>query len=431
MIIDRTTLADLEVFVSQDGKAGVFDLIARTSTNIGRAALRRRLETPFTDVDSIRRTQRVVAFLRDHPNTVRIDDSLVTRVARYLRSNIDIGRESSLREHLIHAWMRLRYRDLLLEIGDGVDAVSNLLDSIRRVARALTEADPPRGLLEVLNPLMESSELILGRLSREKTILGVDRACRTVLKRDIEHCLRLLAELDALNAMALTTAAYGWALPELVESQTFVLEGEGIGHPFVPDAVTNPVRLSGGEPLVFLTGPNMAGKTTYLRSIALVVLLAQIGMGVPARSVRLSPVEALFTSLNPSDNLRAGVSYFMAEVLRVKAAATILAEGKRALVIFDEVFKGTNVSDALDASAEVILGFARARRSGFVFSSHLIELVEVLKSNASIRFSCFDGEVIGGRVHYSYQIRDGISDKRFGMLLLREAHIQDLIAKIA
>ena len=183
--------------------------------------------------------------------------------------------------------------------------------------------------------------------------------------------------------------------------------------------------------MVFLTGPNMAGKTTYLRSVALVVILAQAGMGVPASRVRLSPVEALFTSLNPSDNLRAGLSYFLAEVLRVKAAATILAEGSRALVIFDEVFKGTNVRDALDASAEVILGFARARRSGFIFSSHLAELVDVLKANPAIRFCCFDGEIDHGVPHYSYELKAGVSDKRFGLLLLRQAEVPELIARIS
>jgi DNA mismatch repair ATPase MutS len=190
------------------------------------------------------------------------------------------------------------------------------------------------------------------------------------------------------------------------------------------------VRLNGGEPIVFLTGPNMSGKTTYLKSVALAVLFAQVGMGVPARKMRLTPVESLFTSLNPSDNLRSGLSYFFAEVLRVKAAATLLAEGKRALVIFDEVFKGTNVRDARDASAEVILGFAKARRSGFIFSSHLVELVDTLAVNRAIRFCCFDGDIVDGVTHYGYELRDGVSEKRFGLLLLRQAQVPELIARI-
>jgi DNA mismatch repair ATPase MutS len=153
-------------------------------------------------------------------------------------------------------------------------------------------------------------------------------------------------------------------------------------------------------------------------------------MGVPARSARLTPLENLFTSLNPADNLRAGLSYFFAEVLRVKEAASLLAEGRRALVLFDEVFKGTNVLDAVEASGEVILGFARARRSGFIFSSHLTQLVDLLRNNPAIRFRCFDGEILGGAPSYSYTIRDGVCDKRFGLLLLRQAQIPQLLAQI-
>jgi DNA mismatch repair ATPase MutS len=153
-------------------------------------------------------------------------------------------------------------------------------------------------------------------------------------------------------------------------------------------------------------------------------------MGVPAQRARLTPVEALFTSLNPADNLKAGLSYFLAEVLRVRAAATLLADGRRALVLFDEVFKGTNVRDALEASAEVILGFAGARRSGLIFSSHLSELVEILAANTHIRFCCFDGEIVSGAPRYDYRLRDGVSEKRFGRLLLRQAGIPELMARI-
>jgi len=174
----------------------------------------------------------------------------------------------------------------------------------------------------------------------------------------------------------------------------------------------------------------MAGKTTYLRTVALVALLAQVGMGVPAEEARLTPVEAVFTSLNPSDDLKAGLSYFLAEVMRVKAAATLLAADTRTLVLFDEVFKGTNIKDALEASAEVILGFAGARRSGFVFSSHLSELGEVLRSNPKIRFCYFDGEIVKNAPHYGYELKDGVSDKRFGLLLLRRAGIPELIDRI-
>jgi DNA mismatch repair protein MutS len=117
--------------------------------------------------------------------------------------------------------------------------------------------------------------------------------------------------------------------------------------------------------------------------------------------------------------------------MRVKAAATILADGRKALILFDEVFKGTNVKDALEATSEVILGFAKARRAGCIFSSHLAELSEVLRTSPAIRFCYFDGDILGGEPHYTYELREGVSDKRFGLHLLRQAMVPELIARIS
>lgn len=430
MEIDRTTLNDLELF-GADGSGGLFELIDRTATLRGRSALRRRIERPSSDIDEIRRTQDAVTFLRRHPSVLKLDDASVSAVERYLQSNIAVETSSQLRDRVEYAWMSFRYRDLLKEIQQGVHATVALFAHIARTCAAIDEQDPPRIVADLTRYLSAMSAAIQHEHADADTVLGTDRAFRSSLRREITECLELLGELDALNAMAIASSSLGWVVPELVDTDAFVLECEGLYHPFVQDAVRNPCRLSGGEPMVFLTGPNMAGKTTYLRAVALVVLLAQAGMAVPARHVRLSPVEALFTSLNPSDNLRAGLSYFYAEIMRVKAAATILAERRRALVIFDEVFKGTNVRDALDASAEVILGFARARRSGFIFSSHLAELVDVLRSNDAIRFCCFDGEIHDGVPRYSYELMEGVSEKRFGLLLLRQAEVPQLIARIS
>jgi DNA mismatch repair ATPase MutS len=278
--------------------------------------------------------------------------------------------------------------------------------------------------------LEATAQAVLDARDGATTLLEADRKVRHDLGAAVLQALDDLAELDALRAMAETTTALGWVFPELVESDAFELDADDVVHPSVEDAVGNPVLLTGGEPMVFLTGPNMAGKTTYLRSVALVVVLGQAGMGVPARRARFTPVDTVFTSLNPADNLRAGLSYFLAEVMRVKAAAELLAEGKRALVLFDEAFKGTNVRDALDASAQVITGFARARRSGFIFSSHLAELVDVLRPHRAIRFRCFDGDIVGGTPRYSYRLSEGVSEKRFGLLLLRQARVPELIARI-
>lgn len=431
MRIDPTTLGDLEVFGTAGGQGSLFELLDRTATSMGRSALRRRMSLPSSRISDIRRTQDAVRFLLDRPGLVRLDGALLDAVGEYLRSNIETRDLHPLMERVEHTWMSLRYPAVLEELNEGMRATVTLFASVERVLVELLAHDPPEGIREMVVRISDCAEAVAREGRGLNQGLRLDRFLREELGGDIEGALALLGELDALNAMAEATGSLGWAMPDLVEEEAFVLEADAIYHPFLRNAVTNPISLSGGEPLLFLTGPNMAGKTTYLKSVALVVLLAQVGMGVPAARARVTPVEVLFTSLNPTDNLRTGLSYFLAEVMRVKEAAEILAQGRRALVLFDEVFKGTNVRDALDASAEVIRGFAQARRSGFIFSSHLTELVEVLKPLERIRFCCFDGEIVGGSPHYGFKLREGVSEQRFGLLLLKQAEIPELLARIA
>jgi len=430
MLIDGTTLADLAVFQTPDGSEGVFALVDRTYTRTGRAALRRRFEAPASDVTSIRRTQEAVRWFMRHPTVPLIEDEAIEAVTRYLDSNIELSRKKSIAARFEAAWMTVRFRDVLAEIREGIKATRAVVGRAASLSEAVRRDPLPTVVSELLDDLDRASRAARSGLSSARGILEIDRALRGEAAAELRRALQALAELDALQAMARATSELGWGFPELLADEAFHFEASGVFHPFVESPVRNPVRLTGGEPMVFLTGPNMAGKTTYLRAVGLVVLLAQVGMGVPADAARLTPVEALFSSLNPADNLRAGLSYFLAEVLRVKAAASLLAEGKRALVLFDEVFKGTNVKDALEASAEVILGFARARRSGFVFSSHLAELAETLATNPSIRFCYFDGEILRGVPHYGYALKEGVSDKRFGLILLRQARIPELIDRI-
>jgi DNA mismatch repair protein MutS len=431
MEIDATTLSDLEVFLSADGSDGLFALIDRTATESGRKALHRRLQHPISDAHELRHTQEAVRFFIHHPRLLRVERDSLAVVQAYLGSNIELNAAVPLGSEVEYLWMAVRYRDVLKEIGQGVRGTVALFSELSGLGRVLDEHAPPSLIARLAADLQAAAAAVLRARATVRNPLRLDRLYRGTLRDEIRRALDAVAELDALNAMASSTAALGWTMPDVVESDTFLLDAADVVHPFVKDPVPNPVHLSGGGPMVFLTGPNMAGKTTYLRSIALVVFLAHVGMGVPATRARFTPVEVLFTSLNPSDNLKAGVSYFLAEVLRVKAAASFLADGRRTFVLFDEVFKGTNVKDALEASAEVITGFAKARTSGFVFSSHLVELVDVLGSTPSIRFCCFDGEIVSGALRYSYELKEGVSDKRLGLLLLREARIPELIARIS
>jgi DNA mismatch repair ATPase MutS len=431
LAIDATTLADLEVFRSVDGGPGVFAMIDRTATTRGRAALRRRFAAPSADVRSLRDTQDAVRFFARHPRLLRLDDLSIRRVEEYLDCSIWVRSRTRIGLGLEEGWMWLRYRDLPRELRAGIGATVQLFRRVRRVCDEMMTRDPPRLVRDTVLRLRDTAEAVVGARRSGALLLTTDRRLRLALQKDITDSLDDLAELDSLNAMAAAGEKWGWVMPELIEAEGVIVEADGLVHPFVESAVANPVRLDREGPVVFLTGPNMAGKTTWMRAIGLAVILAQVGMGVPARRMRWAPADALCTSLmNPTDDVREGLSTFMSEVERVRTAADLLAPDRRALVLFDEVFKGTNVHDARDASALVIRGFARTRRGVAVFSSHLAELGEDLAGEGRIRFRRFAGRLEGREPHFDYEIRDGVSDQRFGMLLLQRAGVPELMRRI-
>jgi DNA mismatch repair protein MutS len=137
-------------------------------------------------------------------------------------------------------------------------------------------------------------------------ILRIDQTFRLHEKEGIRRLLELVYEMDALVAMADVTSQHGFALPS-IESGAVRLEAEGLFHPFIPNPVANILELSQDRRLLFLTGPNMAGKTTYLRAAATALYLAHLGMGVPARIFSFVPIQRLLTSISMNDDLTAAL----------------------------------------------------------------------------------------------------------------------------
>ena len=425
MLIDQETVRDLEIFRTRRGEPGIFQILDMTRTQGGRRALRTRFESPMSDPKLIRRVQRGVEFLAEEQIGFHLNPNLIRDVRAYLDSSWDVASRARGLRFLVEAGFGpIGHRDLFQHARRGVSATQEMISQILPFLKAIESRDPPSEVERpVANLLALIDRLRLGkiRVSRFPWALArADRYLRVERRADFQRFFDLLSELDALIAMAGALEAKGLVLPDMVESGEFHLEGEGIFHLFLSDPVGNSVKLGGGKSLVFLTGPNMAGKTTYLKAVAVATYLAHLGMGVPAKAFSFVPRDAIYSSLRPEESLRDGLSFFMAEVRRVRRIAGAVAGGERALVLFDEVFRGTNVKDALDASLLVIRGFSRFRESGFFFSSHLVELAEALDNEDSVSFSCFDGEFRDGQAWYDFRIRDGVSDQRLGLRLLEQ-----------
>src|SRR5690606_32753041 len=138
--------------------------------------------------------------------------------------------------------------------------------------------------------------------------------------------------------------------------------------------------------VVFLTGANMAGKSTFMKSFGIAIYLAHMGFPVPATEMTFSVRDGLYTSINVPDNINEGYSHFYAEVLRVKMVAEAVANAKNMVIIFDELFKGTNVKDAYEATVAVTAAFAEHHNCAFIISTHIMEAADELKQYNNFQF---------------------------------------------
>jgi hypothetical protein len=134
---------------------------------------------------------------------------------------------------------------------------------------------------------------------RSWQIMRIDRTLRYDHRAAVDRIVRLVFEIDALVGMADATVQHGFVMPEAHEGLT-AIDARGLFHPFLDDPVPNDLRVDQTQRLLFLTGPNMAGKTTYLRASGIALYLAHLGMGVPARSFRFTPCDSLFTGITRS-----------------------------------------------------------------------------------------------------------------------------------
>jgi DNA mismatch repair protein MutS len=414
MQIDPQTLTDLELLRSNEGSNSILDLLDRTRSAGGRAALRRRLSNPSSDAAEINQIQNA---LRAITAASAAFDAMPTEreilpVLRYLESSVDRAERAGPLRAL---WLQLRYRDVYDEIIAGVRDTLALLNAVRAFLRALPPELPHLLAQHVarLNALMEPLAV-----ADTGPSIALDSHFRSRHQSDLAEIIAIVHDLDALRSMALAMKHHALVFPDVSASSR--LRIVGVRNLFLAATVPNDLVFDDAHTLVFLTGPNMAGKTTYLKSCAVAVLLAHVGMGVPAREMSCPPFDVLFTGFGAADDIHAGLSYFKAEARRVKSIATSLVKGLRCFVLFDEIFKGTNVKDAMDACSSVIGAFALAAGSHFIVSSHLIELADEFSSNHRITLRSFAASIVDGVPRYDFVLHDGATSQRLGMHVLQQ-----------
>ncbi|OQX79909.1 MAG: hypothetical protein B6D64_04055 [Bacteroidetes bacterium 4484_276] len=233
-----------------------------------------------------------------------------------------------------------------------------------------------------------------------------------------------LSEFDALNSLG--GFAYnhpGFILPQPVRN-AFQLEATACGHPLIqPGArVDNPISFSNWGQFVIITGANMAGKSTYLRTVAVNFILAMVGAPVCATEFRFNPA-LIFTSIRTKDNLLQNESYFFAELKRLKAIIDELEKGNRLFIVLDEILKGTNSKDKQTGSKALLKQLIRYGASGLIATHDLALGGLIDEYPGNIRNMRFEVEIRNDELEFDYKLKDGISRNLNATFLMKKMGI--------
>ncbi|MEM9148365.1 MAG: DNA mismatch repair protein MutS [Pseudomonadota bacterium] len=251
---------------------------------------------------------------------------------------------------------------------------------------------------------------------------------------------RALAEIDVAASAALFLAEERWCQPKVDASRAFQIEGgrhpvveqamRARGEPpFVPNDCDLGADETGPAPLWLLTGPNMAGKSTFLRQNALITVLAQAGHPVPATSARIGLVDRLFSRVGAADDLARGRSTFMVEM--VETAAILNQAGPRALVILDEIGRGTATYDGLSIAWAVLEHLHDATQCRGLFATHYHELTALCDRLAALAPATVAVREWEGEVIFLHEVRPGAADRSYGVQVAQLAGLPDPVIERA
>lgn len=244
---------------------------------------------------------------------------------------------------------------------------------------------------------------------------------------EIQTNAHILAVLDVFQSLAKVALDQDYVCPEITTDTT--IEIKDGRHPVIeaiqPNFVPNDLTLTEDKKIILLTGPNMAGKSTFLRQTALIVILAQIGSFVPAASALIGIVDKIFTRIGASDDLSTGQSTFMVECS--ETANLVRNATERSLIILDELGRGTSTFDGM-AIAQAVIEYIHNRvKARTLFSTHYHELTQLEESLPSLKTYQMAVEDQGGRIYFLHKVIPGNADKSYGINVAKMAGMPDSI----
>ena len=473
---------DMDIF----GDHSLFQSLNRTTTLLGKNRLADIFSTPLDNRQEIIDRQLQVAELAEKPNFIqdfRAKGSNTTEEAHEIESLYEWLEEDNFLKN--KAWLQVaRFLIPALIIGSGIASLFNpLFTSVavlfivvgwtiwgiysKRIGHIHTQVSTRNGvlgkygeLLKIqsyehfenkdlkalqsigLNSIQEIDQLtkLVNRFdSRLNMIVGAalntlflfDFHCiaglekwKTANKDKVADWLTSLAEVDALNSLANFKFCHPHFIFPNIEEQGTIITGTQMGHPLIPaeDCICNDLTIGDNEKMIILTGANMSGKSTFLRTLGVNTILALIGGPVFAKTFDC-PILQIKTSMRLTDSLSERASYFYAELKRLQSIIDSLKSGERILIICDEVLKGTNSEDKLTGSIALIKRFLEYNCLGII-ATHDLDLGKLeTELPGQVSNHCFESIIEGDELRFDYTLNTGVAQNKNATFLMEKMGI--------
>ena len=423
------TLQELQVLPRIGGEPSVLDMLNKAHTYSGRDQTRKLLSSPLATLSQIQQRQELIQF--SVANLARLEviipSGYLTAAQHHLDSDLAWNSAKTWhRRYRLALWFRWFRPHDFHRLQSGTAALQSVLKTIDQKTAWWRDSDQlPHELHQsarVLQTFFDHARTTLTTALDRTSVIEVDFFLRHRHVDQVKEVLAVFYRLDAYCGIARFLQTADWNYPSFVQTQEPTFCVTAMRHPLLKGgkAVSNDFSLSSPQRLTLLTGGNMSGKTTFLKTCGLVLYLSHLGLPVPAQAASVSLFDRLMTSIHLSDNLELGYSHFYTELMQIKEVAQAIAGGQRVFLLADELFRGTNPQDAVQCARQVIDALVRQSGSLFLISSHLPQLGVPYQADNSVQFNCFKTDVLEGKLVFTHKIEAGVTEEQTGLLLLNQ-----------
>ena len=287
-----------------------------------------------------------------------------------------------------------------------------------------------------ISPILKEKEALI--LNAEEKIIEIEYNLFCEIRDEVKKYIpklqktaKIISEIDVLQSLATIAEENNYVRPTITENEIYIKDSR---HPVVEkviksEFVTNDIIMDKNTNILLITGPNMAGKSTYMRQMAIIAIMAQIGSFVPASVAKLPIFDAIYTRIGASDDLVSGESTFMVEMTEASNAITSATD--KSLLLFDELGRGTATFDGMALAQAIIEYIHQSIKGKTFFSTHYHELTDLdktLKHLKNIHVSAYEED---GKITFLHKIKEGSVDKSYGIHVAKLANLPESVIKRA